>query len=733
LHDGHVIPVSPEGISIGRAPENGLVVETAEASRHHARVERTPEGCVVVDLGSANGTLLNGERLEAESRLLRSGDTISIGEIPIRFVSEETRTRTLTSAGSTERGATARTTIGRDSANDIVLEAPTISRFHAEVVYRDGSLEVRDLRSRNGTRLDGRVIDSARLEVGSEIGVGPFRLVFDGTELHQRDERGTVRMDAYDVTVQVKGKTILERASVSVQPGELVVVIGESGSGKTSLMRVLAGVTRPRAGVVLVNGEPHETRLSDIGYLPQDEIVHPRLTVLESLRYSARLRLPHDSSDEEIENAVQGALTETALGEHASTRIGALSGGQRKRVGLATELLSSPGLLFLDEPTTGLDPGLETRMMETFRRLASVGHRAVLVVTHATRNLELADRLLVLGRGGLVCFSGPPREALAFFGVETYDDIYLALEARPADEWRAEFERHAGGNVAAQPVGGASSGSRNRGARGHVMQARVLSARYARVFLRDRRNVLILTAQTPLIALAMALLFKPGVFEPPGRGIASSAAQLLFVLVVTTIWLGTISSAREIIKERPVLERERAVGVGVTAYVFSKIAVLFPLAVAQAAVLLFVVAALRPLHEPSSVVLSVFALLALTGVAAVSMGLLISASVRTEEQATALIPISMIAQLLFGGAIVTIAEMGSVLGNLSAFMFSRWAFAGVGSAMGMNDRIEGDDAFREVSTYGPDFFTLDPTGAFVALGLFVVALLAPTVLVLGRR
>ena len=256
--------------------------------------------------------------------------------------------------------------------------------------------------------------------------------------------------------------------------------------------------------------------------------------------------------------------------------------------------------------------------MELFKQLSSVGQQALLVVTHATRSLELADRLFVLARGGHLCFSGKPEQAKNFFDVSSYDDIYAALDSRPADEWRHEFETSSPAPAEQLPTGPPPQGllagmADGKTLRSTAQQSGVLSARYYTVFTRDVRNVLILLLQTPLIALAMALLFKPEVFAPPGRGIASSAAQLLFVLVVTTIWLGTLASAREIIKERPVFERERAVGVGVPAYVVSKLAVLFPLVAVQAAVLMVVVFGLRPLHDTLGTYAALLTVLVLTG------------------------------------------------------------------------------------------------------------------------
>jgi ABC-type multidrug transport system ATPase subunit len=322
----------------------------------------------------------------------------------------------------------------------VVLDDPNVSRFHAEVATGDDGIELVDLASRNGTRVNGQLVQRAVIDTGSEIGIGPFRLIFDGTSFLARDDRGALRLDALDVVVRVKGKQILARTSLTIEPGQFVALIGESGSGKTTLVRALAGVRAPSEGLVTVSGEPVTSRLTDIGYVPQDDIVHGRLTVSEALRYAARLRLPHDSTSAEIDEAVERVLKELALEEHADTRIESLSGGQRKRAGVGSELLSRPSLLFLDEPTTGLDPGLESRLMELLRALAD-NSRAVGVVTHATKNLDLCDKLVVMGRGGELSFYGRPEDAIEFFGVKGYDDIYTALDERPAREWRQRFEQ----------------------------------------------------------------------------------------------------------------------------------------------------------------------------------------------------------------------------------------------------------------------------------------------------
>jgi ABC-type multidrug transport system ATPase subunit len=538
--------VPASGLTIGRAHDNDVVVDSDRVSRHHARIVASDGRFFLADLESMNGSELNGERLVKEARWLRAGDTIAIGPEHFRFLIGGDETRV--GGGSALQDGLRRIrfdqstlSIGRDPSNDLQLDSPGVSRLHAEVVQEDGRIQLRDLGSRNGTRVDGMPVSSADLTTGSEIGIGPFRLVFDGATFVERDDRGALRLEAAEVTVVAGHKILVDAVSASIQPGELIMVIGESGAGKTTLIKALAGVRRPSAGEVLVSGDPVWTRTSEIGYLPQDEIVHPRLTVLESLRYSARLRLPGDYAEADIDDTVARAIHETSLDEQVHTRIGSLSGGERKRVGLATELLTRPALLFLDEPTTGLDPSLETRMMQLFRSLAAVGRSALVVTTHATRNLDLADKLWVVGRGGVLCFEGAPTEAKRFFGVADYDGIYAALERERATVWRerfvAEKERRA------QPAGQPSvAPGRSRPAPSRQMlatQATVLLSRYLHTFVRDRRNVAILLVQVPLLAVVTALLFGAHVFDAPGRSGAQSASLILFVLVTATIWLGS--------------------------------------------------------------------------------------------------------------------------------------------------------------------------------------------------
>ena len=724
LYGGRRIPVLDGGLTIGRRSSNDVIIETELCSRHHARIDAANGGFRIVDLGSQNGTYLNGERLMGAGRLLKDGDTIRIGGQQLNFlIGEETRFGApVETAGAAEmvRLSGDRLSIGRDPSNDFVLTDPNVSRFHAELRNVGGTFEVRDLGSTNGIRINGQAVSRAALDVGSEIGVGAHRLIFDGASFVARDDHGGLVLQAHDLVVVAGARQILSDVDLSIAPGEFMAIIGESGAGKTTLLRTLAGVVRPSRGQVRINGDPVRLRLADLGYVPQDEIVHRWLTVEEALRFAARLRLPEDARREDVHSAVHRVLGELGLAQLVSQRIDRLSGGERKRVGVASELLNRPGLLFLDEPTTGLDPGLERRSMELFRALCGSG-RAVVLVTHATRSLDLCDRIAVMGKGGVLCFDGAPRGALEFFGVAHYDEIYSKLE-HTAPEWSAYFKDSKESTHRTKPEPVPSGSDRIRRPRHLVPQAAVLTNRYLRLMWRDRRNILILAAQVPVLALAIASLYSSSPFTRSDG--AQQSAQLLFLVMTTAIWFGAIDAAREVIKERGVLNRERAIGLRLDAYLLSKALVLFALSAAQTLVMAVIVFAARPLGVDAGTVAGLLAILVATSWGAVGMGLAISASVKTEDQATSFIPLALLPQLLFAGAIVPIAQMGRVADYISNVLFARWSYAGIGAELDMNSRIAGDPGFAKVSQYGHDFFTVPLLTTELILAGFVLFMFA---------
>ena len=243
------------------------------------------------------------------------------------------------------------------------------------------------------------------------------------------------RLDVRGVSFRAGGVQILSGIGMELHAGELCGLIGPSGAGKSTLIKVMLGVREPDAGTVRAGGKPLG-ELGPIGYVPQDDAVHRQLTVHSELDYAARLRLP-DLPAAEHARRIAEVCAQVDLADRVDTRIGRLSGGQRKRVSVALELLTRPPVLIADEPTSGLDPGLEARLTELFRDVARSG-RIVLVATHAMQSLELCDALGVLIAGHLAFF-GPPAEALSFFRAEDFGDIFEQLPKMAPAAWARRY------------------------------------------------------------------------------------------------------------------------------------------------------------------------------------------------------------------------------------------------------------------------------------------------------
>ncbi len=528
---------------------------------------------------------------------------------------------------------------------------------------------------------------------------------------------------ARGVGVTVLDRRLLEPTSIDVRTGELVGLIGPSGSGKTTLLRALAGVSAPSEGEVTFDGEPVALHTTDIGYLPAGDTVHAQLTVREALGDAAALRLPTALPAQALSQRGDDVLAELRLGERADARIGSLSGGEHKRAAFAVELIARPAMLLLDEPATGLDPGLERRLMTILRRLADQG-RGIVVVTHATASLALCDTLAVLGPKGRLRFLGAPGDAPGHFGVQDLDGVYEALEPQEGAERDDEPAPRSGAFVRAAP--------RLRpppsGAFGH--QFGVLARRYARCMLRDGRTLWVLLVQAPIIAICIGVVLPRDVLAQ--SSLASFYAVLLsFLLITASVWLGVTSACREIVKERPIFERESAAGVRLGAYVAAKVVVLFVLAIVQVTLLVGITVILQPLHQGPSAYLTAGVLCVLAAWASVAMGLVVSAFARSPDQAGSAVPLLLIPQLLFAGAIIPTAVMPAPVRVLSELTFSRWALAGLGHALGLEGKLS--DEASAVAGYQRSFFALSPAAAAVAMVLFAFIALVVAARALERR
>ncbi len=792
------LPPAPGQIVFGREPAQvHVVIQNAAVSSRHLTVSLTP--LTVTDLGSSSGTWLGQQRLPPQQAVpVEAHAILAVGPVPLPMQMMPALAQGLGVATPAAAPAAAAPTparrkhqtvigqvamtgdappvksIGRTPDNDIVLAHPQVSSRHALLHMVAGQLFVEDRGSSNGTWVRGQRIPAGqRVQVanGEKIFIGPMPLLIRVAdqevavvvEDHQAEWAGRplYEIEAWDLVVQVPDRdnprelrTLLDHVSFKAMPGDLIALMGPSGAGKTTLLLTLNGYLPPSGGQVRINGEDlysiYDAMRGSIGYVPQDDIVHPELTVWEAVRYSARFRLPPDFSSEEIDRRVDETLRALGLESVAHLQIGRpekkiLSGGQRKRVNIAMELVTDPILMFLDEPTSGLAADDTQALVQLLADLAKRTGKTIITTIHqpAKDEFEKFNLALVLGTGGIPIYYGPTRDGYRFFGswlerqgkpnpVDNPRDmfdmlnqrerpIYEAMRAQnptvsrfesrraAAREWNADFfnpqnpifqhmfsgPRAVG--TGAHHQGVPPSAPRTRG------QFFLLLGRYARIKVRDTGGLLVMLLQAPIIGLLLALVFGGqkqaipfwclGALQDLNRKYGSEIdtaskdllsgmtattdnSAALFFLAVVAVWFGTSNAAREIVSERAIYKRERMVNLKVFNYVFSKFLLLSLFSALQCTILLGIVFFALGFNGGMNAFGQELAILVVTSMDAVALGLLVSTMVTSNEAATSLTPIALIPQVVLGGLMVPMTT-NEILEFPMYVIPARWGFQGV--------------------------------------------------------
>jgi ABC-type multidrug transport system ATPase subunit len=664
-------------------------------------------------------------------------------------------------------------TIGRVPGNDIVVDDLLASRKHASIRrLSNDRFEVVDLGSTNGTFVNGSRVATAQLKDGDLISVGGHVFRFAGQGIRERVDPSGPWLCAVDIGVTTKeGKTLLQGVRFALEPSRLMGIVGPSGAGKSTLLRALTGQAPADRGFVLYGGRDLCASLDlrqRMGYVPQQDLLHTQLSVREALEYAAELRFAQDVEAPARSARIDEVVAELGLGECQHRQLSQLSGGERKRTSVAAELLTQPPLLFLDEPTSGLDPGNEDQLTALLRRLAD-GGRTVVVATHSLVTLEQCDRVLFLARGGRVAFYGAPAEASEYFqklgAGKTYPKVFSALnDGRGAPDLAARFQANpaARDNVekklaaayTAQETHLPAPNSRPNNDR--FRQWWVLFRRYVSVLKSDRMASLILLAQAPFFALLFNILYPSNVMS---TGKAEEATILVWLMVVGATWIGTSNAVREVVKERDILRREHGLGLSLASYVASKVAVLGIITTAECAFL--ALATIGPLQrlpatDPinhvsipgggvflSPILLEVVVGVVLAGLAAMGLGLLVSALARTSDQANFALPLLLVAQVVLSAPVL--GSPGPVFTALGTVSTAQWGTAAVADSISLNEIrrpfLEGVEAQRAKAdddrkpdpsvSAGRDSWNHNKGAWLVNMGALLAALVATVLLAYG--
>ncbi|MBY0440552.1 MAG: ATP-binding cassette domain-containing protein [Mycobacteriaceae bacterium] len=592
-------------------------------------------------------------------------------------------------------------TIGRSTDNDIVIQDVLASRHHASMVMTPLGTEIRDEHSVNGTFVNGMRVGSAVLTEGDVVTIGNVDLIFANGALVRRTEAAT-RTGGLEVNsvcfVVEHGKQLLDHISLTARPGTLTAIIGGSGAGKTTLSRLIAGYTRPSSGTVTFEGHDihreYATMRSRIGMVPQDDVVHRQLTVNQALGYAAELRLPPDTSKQDRAQVVAQVLEELELTKHAETRVDKLSGGQRKRASVALELLTGPSLLILDEPTTGLDPALDRQVMMMLRQLADAG-RVVLVVTHSVAYLDVCDQLLLVAPGGKTAFLGPPDQIEAAMGTRNWADIFAKVGADPDEANRRFLARERGQQPAPARTAEKSETMAEPAPTAGLRQFFTIARRQVRLVISDRSYTIFLALLPFLIGiLSLTVRGKTGFdIADPQSSNPDQPGQILVMLNVGAVFMGTALTIRDLIGERPIFRREQAVGLSTKAYLLAKIAVFCLFAIVQAAIATAITVIGWGAPPTKGVLLGnvsveLFVTVAATCVVSALLGLTLSALAQSQDQIMPMLVVAIMSQLVFSGGMIWVTDR-VVLDQLSWATPARWGYAASASTINIDKLVPG--------------------------------------------
>ncbi len=810
----------PGHLIIGReAAGTTLVIASPAVSANHATVMM--DRMMVQDSGSTSGTYVGGQRIPPNQPVpMDPNGVVAFGPVPIPVSvlgqlaqafagagpapgmappgpgapmgpppngpapnQAPRKHRTVIGELNLEQLQGGLISIGRTPDNKIVVPHPQVSAKHAQIINQGGSLFIEDLGSGNGTFVRGqRVMRGQRVPVqnGEKVYIGPMPVLIQiaGQQVNVviEDQQASwagkplYEIEAWDLFLEVPDrdnkaamKVLLDHVSFKALPGDMIALMGPSGAGKTTLLLTLNGYLPPTSGQVRINGDDlyavYDALRGVIGYVPQDDIVHPELTVFEAVKYSAQFRLPNDYSEQEIDARVEQTLKDLGLEGVKNLQIGkpekkVLSGGQRKRVNIALELVTDPVILFLDEPTSGLAADDTTALINLLSELTKKTGKTIIMTIHqpAKDEYEKFNLAFIMGYGGIPTYFGPTGEAsYRFFRsiienpnspyrhlpaaqnrvVDNPRDMFDMLNIREravhedmkrqmgadvprntarleaAKQWRGEFMNQAN-PVFQQMYSGkravgtepATRGVPHRPAVALMHQLILLMSRYWKVKIRDRAGAIIMFAQAPIIGIMLAFVFAGqqkavpfwclGALQELGKKVQSSQGSndmlarmqatndhtaAMFFVVVSAVWFGTSNAAREIVTERAIYLRERMVNLSVFNYVLSKYIILTFICIFQCTLLLGIVFFTLGFHGGPVAFVQELVVMIAVAMNATALGLLLSTMVTSAEAAMALTPIALIPQVVLGGLMVPMTT-NPMLKPIMYIMPARWGFEG---------------------------------------------------------
>ena len=531
-----------------------------------------------------------------------------------------------------------------------------------------------------------------------------------------------ITYEVRDVSFQFKSGDIgIRNIDLAEEQGKLIGIMGASGAGKTTLLNVLSGTEKPTTGQVLVNGyDLHyddENELEGvIGVIPQDDLLIEELTVFENLYYNAKLCF-RDKSEEEINNLVEETLRSLGLYDRRHLKVGSplnkmISGGQRKRLNIALELIREPGILFVDEPTSGLSSRDSENVMNLLRELTLKGKLIFVVIHQPSSDIyKMFDKMYILDTGGYPVYYGNPSESLIYFkrldaqinsdvgecptcGNLNPELIFNIIDSKVIDEYGnytekrkkspQEWHQHYQENLTLPEIKPADDKPpRSLNIPSWFNQFKIYTLRDFFSKISNKQYILLNLLEAPLLGFILSYLVR--YIADPTSDIYifrenENIPPYIFMGIVVALFFGLIVSAEEIFKDAKILKREAFLNLSRSGYLVSKILLLFTISAIQMVLFVFVANSILGIKEMYFEFW--FALFTISAFANI-LGLIISASFNSIITIYILIPLLMIPQMILGGAMFTFDKLNKdftspdVVPFVAEFMPSRWIYEGL--------------------------------------------------------
>ena len=646
-----ITPQMGEPFTIGRKPDNSLVLDNPMVSRYHAVLEFEDKHWILKNLTQNSVTQVNGN--DVETAVLEDGDTILIGPLQLRATLKHGNLQLLLME-SVERDLVQTKSLSNtwEALDSLHMDIPEgcSARVHAgkaEISFKDKIVNTQG----KSTRL-------IQLEEGKMIRLPGCTMSYAQGELTCKNLPLGFDVEVENLDVFAGKKQLLKGIDFKLRAGEILAIIGRSGQGKSTLLRLLQGKHKSGQDSFVSIGKldyRNEEIRKHIAFLEQDPELRRDLTVKETLLDGARVGMSKLDFKRNASGRLEKFSELFGLSARLDNSIRTLSGGECRRVALAKELMGNPGLIVLDEPLSGLDPYNSKILCTHLKQLAFLGH-TIILTTHSYEALEIADKILVLHQGQQAFF-GSPKEAYNYFASDDPETILTNLNDETATQWKTTQQQRIAPMRSTSAVEALVPSYFPKTRLSPVFFYKLSIT--AKQWFRDKGKFLTLLLQPLIIGFLFSQIFSN----------LTSLWIVAFAIILSANWLSLSLSIREIVQEKEILQAEFRKGVPILPTILAK--ALLPTVVAFVQTLIvYLFVGFRTLNWPSPPQLLLVILMMV--LPPVAVGLAVSSLTKNAGQANAMLPLLIIPQVALAGALVPLDQMQPVGRILSTVIWSRY-------------------------------------------------------------